>query len=163
MNVLDMWQFPLGETQAEQILAALQAAYPATKTTAELRQHTKVENVTGRIHDLAAVGWQVETVTQQSDRDGTAEYRLASLTRGEERVIDYSLEILKDNRKGKVIRLRSQKESRCSEASLSRLLEAVQDAVDRWEWEESHHAVPTHQSPTRGQENDLLDDWLEPE
>ena len=125
-------------TQADEILSLLRAHYPCALTTKQLRDRTGIENVTGRLNDLEQAGWQIDTVTTVSDRDGTALYKLESLTPRSARVKDWSIEAYRDNSKGLVCRIQPTGLSdKYSEEALARLQAAVQLATETWEWEEA--------------------------
>lgn len=67
-------------SKGQQILAALNRAYPAGLTSIELMEITS--RAQARIHELKQAGWDIQTI--QDGEDATATYRLTSLQKGEE-------------------------------------------------------------------------------
>ncbi|MCB9763915.1 MAG: hypothetical protein H6739_29360 [Alphaproteobacteria bacterium] len=123
--------------QAEQVLQALTNAMPNSMTTAEIREATYIENISGRVGELRKLGYRIETLSYRSSRDRTAEYRLTSRHRRDKRTIDHSLEIYRDSWDGLTVRIRPTGLSdRYNEAQLEVLRSRVQEVVEKWEWEQ---------------------------
>lgn len=121
------------ESQAGQILHHLATHSPATRTTAEMREALSIENVSGRIGELRAGGWAIDTVSRRSARDHTAEYRLRHTTRRPPRQVDISLEVVLDNHDGLTCRIRPTGLSDTfSPAQLDNLRGKVEELVEEW-------------------------------
>ena len=153
--------------QAEAILGALTAAMPGTRTTLELRELTRVENVSGRVSDLRAAGYQISTESRRSPRDGTAEYRLLSDTPRGSRIMDWSIEASRCNWSGLRVRIRPTNLSgRYSPEALQRLQAAVSRAVETWEASEEGEppeSVPEEPPESAGDSSAILSLWEEVE
>ena len=134
--------------QSTLVLDALRRAHPSARTTLELRDATGVENIKGRVSDLRQAGWQIQTLGLGSD--GTALYRLTSLQQKTPRVLDWSLEAYSDNKKGTVVRLRSDKDSTMPKEARQSLLAAVQAAITTWEAGQAPEATTEPSEPDMG-------------
>lgn len=148
-------------TQAGLVLSVLASHSPRPRSTIQIREEAKVENVSGRISELRAGGWRIETVSMRGP-DGTATYRLTSRAKREPRRVDISLEVIQDSWDGLVVKVRPTGLSDTfSTAQLDDLRGQVEATVEQWMESMQEEADDLQVEPIEEPKELNLWDWLD--